>query len=98
MSEIESFLLIQVSNRFKEALNDTNLDIKIEDKWQSSSSKGYLTYIDIVIYKNINPIAVIEVRDKLQGKNFLAISINQVRTALSITNARFGIGTKNKEL
>ncbi|MGG5207693.1 DUF2971 domain-containing protein [Chryseobacterium sp. MIQD13] len=96
MAALEKDLLLLVAERFKQAFVKTNLEIKVEDKWQSSISQRYLAYLDIVIYKSINPIAVIEVKSKLQDKNFLAIATNQVRSALSITNARFGIATDNQ--
>ncbi|MCT3804192.1 DUF2971 domain-containing protein [Elizabethkingia anophelis] len=97
MAELENILLLQVADRFEKALIGTSLNIKTDDKWQSSTSKRYLTYIDITIYRYINPIAVIEVKNKLRDKFTLAIAKDQVRSSLSVTNARFGIITDNQD-
>src|SRR5690606_14729478 len=93
MTGLETELQILVTERFKQALANTNLEIRTEDKWQTSILKRYF---DIVIYKGFNPIAVIEVKNRLVNKNLLAIATDQVRSALSITNARFGIVTDNE--
>lgn len=43
------------------------------------------------------PFAVIEVKGRLYNKNLLARATDQVRSALSITNARYGIVTDNEQ-
>lgn len=88
-SEIEKL----VFNRFQEQLITTDLTMRREDKWQTA----LLTrFFDIVIYKGSIPLAVIEVKSRLENKNLLARATDQVRSALTITNARFGIVTDNE--
>ena len=53
-------------------------------------------YFDVVIYKGNNPLAIIEVKARFDNKNLLARATDQVRSALTITNARFGIVTDNE--
>ena len=58
---------VQIAERFIQAFVTTNLEVKIEDKWQTSILRRYF---DIVIYKGIHPIAVIEVKNRLSNKNY----------------------------
>lgn len=87
---LDSIIEKIVFKRFKESLAETDITIKPQDKWETGLLKRRF---DLVLYKGINPIAVIEVKGNLQNKNFLAIGTDQVRSALSITNARFGVVT-----
>jgi hypothetical protein len=93
MEKFESEIEKLVFNRFKECLIGNNLTIRKEDKWQTSLS---IKYFDIVIYKGINPHVIIEVKGHIYNKNILARATDQVRSALTITNARFGIVTDNE--
>lgn len=92
MERFESELEITIANRFKEALKQTNLEVRLQDRWETAL---LIRRFDIVIYKNVHPLAVIEVKNVLINKNILARATDQVRSALSITNARFGIATDN---
>lgn len=93
MERFESEIEKLVFNRFQELLNASDLTLKREDKWQTA----LLTrFFDIVIYKGNIPLAVIEVKGRLDNKNLLARATDQVRSALTITNARFGIVTDNE--
>lgn len=88
-SEIERI----VYNRIKVALSDTDLTLEREDQWQTALLRRRF---DIVIYRGKNPLAVVEIKGNLRDKNFLARATDQVRSALSITNSRFGIVTDDK--
>jgi hypothetical protein len=90
MEKFDSELEKTVFERFKEALVHSDLEIKVQDRWQTPV---LLQRFDIVIYKRTNPLAVIEVNSSIQHTNILARAIDQVRSALSITNARYGIVT-----
>ncbi|WP_299823676.1 DUF2971 domain-containing protein [uncultured Pontibacter sp.] len=81
-SELEEI----VTRRLEDSLKGTSLEIRLHDRWEVSKVRRYF---DIVIYKNIHPLAVIEVK----GTPFLADAIQQLRSALALTNARFGIAT-----
>ena len=89
-SEIEKIVI----NRFKEALAKTDLTVQSEDKWQTAL---LLRRFDIVIYRGTYPIAVIEIKVNLHNKNLLARATDQVRSALTITNSRFGIVTDSNK-
>lgn len=93
MEKFESELVKLVFNRFEEHLIGNNLTLRKEDKWQTSL---LIKYFDIVIYKGNNPLAIIEVKARFDNKNLLARVTDQVRSALTITNARFGIVTDNE--
>lgn len=93
MERYDSELELVVANRFKEALKQTSLDVRLQDRWETSLLKRRF---DIVIYKGIHPLAVIEVKEIYQSKNILARASEIVRSALSITNARFGIATDSQ--
>lgn len=93
MERTESELEIIVANRFKEALSSNGLEVRLQDRWETSL---LIRRFDIVIYKNIHPLAVIEVKNVSINKNILARATDQVRSALSITNSRFGIATDNQ--
>lgn len=89
----ESGLEIIIASRFKEALKTSKLDVRSQDKWETALLKRRF---DIVIYKGVHPLAVVEVKN-LENKNFLARATDILRSALSITNARFGIATDNEK-
>lgn len=93
MERYDSELELVVANRFKEALKQTSLEVRLQDRWETSLLKRRF---DIVIYKGVHPLAVIEVKGIYQSKNILARATDIVRSALSITNARFGIATDNE--
>ena len=93
MSSFESEIELLVASRFKEALTQTTLDVRQQDSWDTNLLKRRF---DIVIYKNVHPLVVIEVKNSLINKNLLARATDQVRSALSITNSRFGIATDNE--
>ncbi|WP_299678492.1 DUF2971 domain-containing protein [uncultured Dokdonia sp.] len=88
-SEIENIFL----KRLKESLEDKSLRIVSQDRWKTPL---LIRWFDIVIYKGNNPLAVIEIKGTLANKNTLARATDQVRSSLSITNARFGIVTDNE--
>lgn len=92
MDRSESEIERLVFNRFEELLTTSDLTLRKEDKWQTAL---LIRYFDIVIYKGNNPLAIIEVKGRLENKNILARATDQVRSALTITNARFGIVTDN---
>jgi len=92
MNQFESEIEIIVFNRLQTALDNSDLKIRPQDRWKTP----LLTrWFDIVIYKGRNPFAVLEIKGNLQNKNLLARATDQVRSALSITNSRFGIVTDN---
>ena len=93
MERFESEIERLVFNRFQELLIVTDLTLRREDKWQTAL---LIRYFDIVIYKGNHPLAIIEVKGRLDNKNLLARATDQVRSALTITNARFGIVTDNE--
>jgi hypothetical protein len=93
MEKFESELVKLVFNRFEGNLIGNNLTLRKEDKWQTSL---LIKYFDVVIYKGNNPLAIIEVKLRFDNKNLLARATDQVRSALIITNARFGIVTDNE--
>lgn len=86
-------LEILVFNRFTVALQKSGLEARLQDRWETPALKRRF---DIVIYKNVHPLAVIEVKTTLQNKDFFARATDTLRSALSITNARFGIATDNE--
>lgn len=90
MERFESEIERIVFNRLKEALSKTDLTLQSEDKWQTTL---LLRRFDIVVYKGNYPLAVIEIKGNLENKNLLARATDQVRSALTITNARYGIVT-----
>lgn len=94
MKRFDSQIEQEVFNRFDLALQDTELELKVNDRWKTPI---LLRYFDLVIYRGNNPLAVIEVKGSFENKNILARATDQVRSALSITNARFGIVTDNKQ-
>ena len=93
MERFESELEKILADRFSEALKGTNLNVRIEDQWKIGLRSAF---IDLVIYKGTHPLAVIEIKRTLENKNFLARAIEQVRSAISLTNSRFGIVTDNQ--
>lgn len=93
MERFESEIERLVFNSFQEHLIASNLTLRSEDKWQTAL---LVRYFDIVIYKGNNPLAIVEVKGRLDNKNLLARATDQVRSALTITNARFGIVTDNE--
>ena len=88
-NEIENLILTRLRNN----LADKTFELVSQDKWQTSILKRW---IDIVIYKSGHPFVVIEVKYSLSKKSTLAIATDQVRSYLSITNARIGIVTDNE--
>lgn len=93
MERFESEIELIVATRFKESLKQTNLEVRLQDRWDTPLLKRRF---DIVIYKGVHPLTVIEVKGRLENKNLLARATDQLRSALSITNARFGIATDNQ--
>ena len=89
-SEIE--INKNVASRFLEAFGkkSTGLDIHLNDRWEIGSNK---VYFDLLISKGANILAVIEVKIGLENKNVLARAMDQVRSGIMITSARFGIVT-----
>lgn len=94
MKRFESDIEKKVARRFEEALYQYGLIVLNQDKWQTSLM---IRRFDIVIYKNFDPIVVIEVKGSIEKKDILAKAKDQVRSAISITNSRFGIVTDNIE-
>jgi hypothetical protein len=92
MNQFESEIEIIVFNRLQTALDNSDLIIRTQDRWKTPL---LIRRFDIVIYKGRNPFAVVEIKGNLQNKNLLARATDQVRSALSITNSRFGIVTDN---
>ncbi len=83
----------RVYNQFTNALlnyPNSKLVLKPLDKWETALLKREF---DLVIYRNSNPLAVVEVKRSFTNKNILARATDQVRSALTITSARFGIAT-----
>lgn len=89
---LESELEQIVTNRFQEAISDSDLILKSQDRWKTTL---LVRTFDIVIYKGVHPLAVIEVRNQINSKDLLARTTDRVRSAISITNSRFGIATDN---
>ncbi len=83
-----------VCNKFIDALKESELITRPQDKWKTPI---LIRRFDIVIYKEPYPLAVIEVKVRLDNKNLLARATDQVRSAMSITNSRYGIVTDSKE-
>lgn len=83
-----------VLDRLYESLHGLNFEIVSQDKWKTS----ILTRsFDIVVYKSNNPFVVFEIKNSLKRKNTFAIATDQVRSSLTITNARFGVVSDNLE-
>ena len=93
MERNDSELELVVANRLREALKKTNLEVRLQDNWETALLKRRF---DIVVYKGFYPLAVVEVKAIFQSKNLLARATDILRSALSITNARFGIATDNE--
>jgi hypothetical protein len=93
MGKYESEIEEIVANRFKEAFRQTNFEVSLQDWWDTPILKGRF---DIIIYKGVHPLAVIEVKSTLQNKNFFAQATDTLRSAISITNSRFAIATDNE--
>lgn len=93
MERNESELEIIITARFQDALNKSGLEVRSQDKWETAL---LIRRFDIVIYKNVHPLAVVEIKNLLANKNILARATDQVRSALSITNSRFGVVTDNE--
>ena len=93
MEKYESEIELIVANRFKEAFRQSNLEVRLQDSWDTPILKRRF---DIVIYKGVHPLAVIEIKVTLQNKNFLARATETLRSAISITNSRFAIATDNE--
>lgn len=83
-----------VHQKFRNALKGPNFRFARDEKWETNL---LLRRFDIVIYYKHNPFVVIEVKSRLGNKNRLAIGTDQVRSALSITNARYGIVTDSED-
>lgn len=94
MKRFDSDIEQKVFHRFESSLQDSDLTLRNQDRWKTSI---LLRYFDLVVYRGNNPLAVIEVKGSFQNKNILARATDQVRSALAITNARFGIVTDNQQ-
>ncbi|GAA4446137.1 hypothetical protein GCM10023189_00980 [Nibrella saemangeumensis] len=81
---------IQVSRQLEEALANTSLHIKRQDRWSITATDKIF---DIVVYKENQPLAIIEIKTNLSNKSVLANATEQVRSAISVTNSRYGIVT-----
>lgn len=88
-SETERIVYHQFLGAFSNYPN-SGLILKPLDKWETALLRREF---DLVIYKGLNPLAVIEVKGSFTNKNILARATDQVRSALTITSARFGIAT-----
>jgi|GEM_PF-819743 len=93
MERNERLLEQSVINRFETALIDSELIVKIEDKWDTPN---LIRRYDIVIYKYDFPLAVVEIKSNLSNKDKFARATDRIRSAIIITNARFGIVTDNE--
>lgn len=82
-----------VAERFMTALMKSDLTVHPNDRWITNSVQREF---DIVIYNVSNPLAVIEIKSNLKEQKVLTRTTSQVISALSITNARFGIITDNE--
>lgn len=91
---MEKELELIVFERFKLRLDNDQYNFKLQDRWQT---KLLIRRFDIVIYYEENPLIIIEVKSKLFNKNRIAIGTDQIRSAISITNARYGILTDNEQ-
>jgi hypothetical protein len=67
MDRSESEIERLVFNRFEESLTTSDLTLRKEDKWQTAF---LIRYFDIVIYKGNNPLAIIEVKGRLDNKTY----------------------------
>lgn len=96
MEKFDSELEKQFYERLVNALgSNSELILKPLDKWKTSL---LLRTFDLVVYKGINPLAVVEVKGRIStSKDRMAVATDQVRSALTITNARFGIVTDNEQ-
>lgn len=88
-SETERRVYNQFTNAFLNYPN-SRLVLKPLDKWETALLRREF---DLVIYRNSNPFAVVEVKRSFTNKNILARATDQVRSALTITSARFGVAT-----
>jgi len=93
MERSEADVLSEVYGSLQAYLIKSSLSLQLEDTRQTGLLKRHF---DIVIYKGIAPLAVVEVKSSLTNKNILARATDQIRSALVITNARFGIVTDNE--
>ncbi len=88
MEKSEAEIIHIVVNKLEEALKQTGLRIKIEDRWKTVNS---MSIFDIVIYKGAIPLVLIEIKKSIDSNIFLSQAIEQVRKGMSITNSRFGV-------
>lgn len=88
-SETERIVYYQFLSAFSN-YPDSGLILKSSDKWETALLRREF---DLVIYKGSHPLAVVEVKGSFTNKNILARATDQVRSALTITSARFGIAT-----
>lgn len=85
---LETDIEASIYLRLREELDSSSIQIRRDDIWSTPLLKRHF---DIVVYKGVNPLAVFEIKRDLSNKNTLAIASDQIRSALSITNARYGI-------
>jgi len=90
MSNFGKTLKKVVAETLAEALAKSNLTVREDDYWVKTGQS--LSY-DIVVYRGVYPLAIVEVREQLQGKEFLLEAQNSLKEAISFTNARYGILT-----
>ena len=88
-SERERVVYLEFLRAFSKYPN-SGLVLKPLDRWETALLRREF---DLVIYKGTNPLAVVEVKGSFMNKNILARATDQVRSALTITSARFGIAT-----
>lgn len=88
-SETERIVYQQFLGAFSNYPN-SRLILKPLDKWETALLRREF---DLVIYRGENPLAVVEVKGSFTNKNILARATDQVRSAMTITSARFGIAT-----
>ena len=90
MRQFESELELRVFQLFQQHLVNSKLTIRANVKW---STPLLVREFDIVVYDEDIPLAVVEVKSDIYRKNVLARATDRVRSALTITNARYGIVT-----
>ena len=88
MERSEAEIIHIVANRLEEALKQKGLRIRIEDRWRTVSMASIF---DIVIYKGVTPLVIIEIKKSIISDIFLSRAFEQVRSGMSITNSRFGV-------
>src|SRR5665647_3941719 len=94
MEKFNSELKSIIADRFKVALENTDLSVKLNDSWAIGTTKKRL---GIVIYRGVHPLAVFDIYDDFN--NILSVDLaNQlVSSKMNLTKSRFGIVTDNNQ-